>query len=367
MSPSGRRARSPGRPTRIALWSTGAVGSIALRVAHARPDFEVVAVWVHGDDKAGRDAGELVGIGPMGVRTTQSLDAVLASRPDCVVYTASGPELDATNVPVYLALLRAGVDVVTVSSPGLMYPPAWDAGLVDQLTEAAQAGGATIYASGVEPGFAADQLVAVLATCSESVRSVRVQEIFRYDSYANEFLMMDVFGFGRPLDSTPLMELDGSQLHAWGPPVHYVAAALGLELDEIRETYERRATPRELVVAAGTIPAGTCGAVRMETIGVVEGRDAIVIEHVNRMAPDLAPDWPDAARDGVYRILVDGSPSMTCELAFGDPGDESTATEHGMVATAMRVLNAAPYVVAAPPGLVSSLDLPLTLPRPSTA
>lgn len=356
-----------GAPTRLAFWSTGAVGSIALRAAHARRDLEVVAVWVHSDDKAGRDAGELVGLGPIGVTTTQSLDDVLAARPDCVVYTASGPDLDATNVPVYAALLRAGVDVVTVSSPGLMYPPAWDAGLVAELTAAAEAGGATIYASGIEPGFAADQLVAVLATCSETVTSVRVQEIFRYDTYANEFLMRDVFGFGLPLDTTPLMELDGSQLHAWGPPVHYVAAALGLELDEVRETYERRETPRELTVAAGTIAAGTCGAVRMETIGVVDGRDAIVIEHVNRMAADLAPDWPDAGRDGVYRIVVEGSPAMTCELAFG-PADGSdgddTASDHGMVATAMRVLNAAPYVVAAAPGLVSSLDLPLTLPRP---
>lgn len=349
-----------GAPTRVAVWSTGAVGSLVIRTAYERPGLELVAVWVHSDDKAGRDAGELVGLGPIGVTTTQRLEDVLAARPDCVVYTASGPDLDATNLPVYVDLLRAGVNVVTVSSPGLMFPAAWDAGATSRLAAAATDGGATIYASGVEPGFAADQLVAVLTTASATVTSVRTQELFRYDTYANEFLMRDVFGFGLPLDRTPLMELPGSQLHAWGPPVHYVAAALGVELDEVRETYDRRATDRDLDVAMGRIPAGTCGAVRMETIGVVGGRDAIVIEHVNRMAADLAPDWPDADRDGTYRIVVDGSPSMTCELTFGD---EATAGEHGMVATAMRCLNAVPYVVAAPPGPVSSLDLPLTVPR----
>ncbi len=31
-----------------------------------------------------------------------------------------------------------------------------------------------------------------------------------------------------------------------GPPVQYVAAALGVALDEIRETYERQPTPRDL-------------------------------------------------------------------------------------------------------------------------
>ncbi|MGA8257988.1 MAG: diacylglycerol kinase [Nocardioides sp.] len=346
--------------TRIVIWSTGAVGQLCLRAAHARDDLDIVGVWVHSEAKVGRDAGELVGIGPIGVITTGSIDEVIASRPDCVVYTASGPDLDATNMPVYVALLSAGINVVTVSSPGLMFPAAWDPAHVASLEAAAATGGATIYASGVEPGFVGDQLVALLATASETITSIRTQEIFRYDTYANEFLMFDVFGFGLPLDATPLMQLAGSQLHAWGPPVQYVAHALGVTLDEVRETYERRETPRDLQVAAGLIAAGTCGAVRMETIGVVGGREAIVIEHINRMAPDLAPDWPDADRDGTYRIVIEGSPSMTCELTFGGPDD---ASEHGMVATAMRILNAAPYVVAAPPGLTSSLDLPLTLPR----
>jgi hypothetical protein len=36
-----------------------------------------------------------------------------------------------------------------------------------------------------------------------------------------------------------------------------------------------------------------------------------------------------------------------------------------MAATTMRVVNAVPIVVAAEPGLLSSLDLPMTLPRHS--
>ena len=40
-----------------------------------------------------------------------------------------------------------------------------------------------------------------------------------------------------------------------------------------------------------------------------------------------------------------------------------TASDEGMVATTMRIVNAIPVVCAAAPGLVSSLDLPLTLPR----
>jgi 2,4-diaminopentanoate dehydrogenase len=98
----------------------------------------------------------------------------------------------------------------------------------------------------------------------------------------------------------------------------------------------------------------------METIGVIDGRDAIVIEHINRMAPDLAPDWPSATRDGTYRVIIDGEPSMTCELALGE---EDTAGDHGMLATAMRLVNAILYVHACTAaGMVSSLQLPLTTP-----
>jgi hypothetical protein len=139
-----------------------------------------------------------------------------------------------------------------------------------------------------------------------------------------------------------------------------VADRLGATLSGIRETYEKRITERRLEVAAGVIEASTVGAVRFETIGVVDGRDAIVIEHVNRMAPELAPDWPTAARDGTYRIAFDGEPSLACELALGAPADFSA---QGMLATALRVVNAIPYVCEAPAGLLSSADLPPTLPR----
>ena len=84
-----------------------------------------------------------------------------------------------------------------------------------------------------------------------------------------------------------------------------------------------------------------------------------MIEHVNRMAPDLAPDWPSARRDGTYRLLVEGDPSYQCELTLGGPDDFS---HHGMVATTMRIVNAIPHVCAARPGIVTSVDLPLTLP-----
>ena len=228
------------------------------------------------------------------------------------------------------------------------------------MEEACRRGESSLYASGIEPGFAGDQLVLTLATMSKRIRSIRTQEIFGYEHYPVAFTMFEVFGFGKPLDHRCLMELPGVQTSAWGPAVQFVADQLGLALSDIRETYEKRATNRTLDVAAGTIDAGTVGAVRFETIGVVDGRDAIVIEHINRIAPDLAPDWPTAERDGTYRIMLDGEPTLSCELRLGTAASFSL---DGMLATTMRVVNAIPFVCDSAPGIVTSTSLPLTLPR----
>jgi len=348
-------------PLRVAVFGTGGIGSIAVPSIARRSDLDLVGVWVHDPAKAGQDAGVLTGGEQLGVAATADLDALLALELDCACYTASDGGLNASAIDDYVRLLEAGVNVVTVSTPGLVHPPSVDPRWRDRLARATERGGATLYASGIEPGFAADQLVATLLTMSRRITSVRAQEIFLYDTYPVEFAMFDVFGFGKPLDETPIMALPGVQAATWGPVVEYVAAALGVTLDEVRESYEREPTPRTLEVACGTIAAGTAGAVRFETIGVVDGRDAIVIEHVNRMAADLAPQWPSAERDGTYRIVVEGDPAMRCDLVIGSGADDASA--HGMVATTMRIVNAIPAVCAAKPGLVSSLDLPLTMPR----
>jgi hypothetical protein len=345
---------------RVVQWSTGGVGAIALRAIAARSDLELAGVWVHNADKVGRDAGELARSPSLGVAASSDADALLALRPDCICYTAVGESRPAACIDDFCRMLADGVNVVTTSVPGLVHPAGFDPKHVARLEEACRKGGATLYASGIEPGFAGDQLVLTLATLVNKIRSVRTQEIFGYADYPVAFTMFEVFGFGKPPGHRCIMELPGVQTSSWGPPVRMVADRLGVTLDGMRETYEKRTTERRLEVAAGVIEPGTVGAVRFETIGVVGGRDAIVIEHVNRMAPGLAPDWPRAERDGTYRITFDGEPSLACELTLGSPADFSA---QGMIATAMRVVNAIPFVCDAPPGVVSSAELPPTLPR----
>jgi hypothetical protein len=350
----------PERSYRVVQWSTGGVGALAVAAIGGRPDLELVGVWVHSPDRVGRDVGQLAGIGAVGLRATSNIDDVLTLAPDCICYTASGESRPTEAIDDFCRMLEAGINVVTTSVPGLLYPGGFDAAEVARIEAACRRGASSLYASGIEPGFAGDHLVLTLTTMSRRIRSIRTQEIFGYEHYPVAFTMFEVFGFGKPLEHRCLMELPGVQTSAWGPPVQLVADQLGVELSEIRETYEKRVTDRTLEVAAGTLEAGTVGAVRFETIGVVDGRDAIVIEHTNRMAPDLAPDWPTAERDGTYRVTIDGEPTLTCELQLGTAASFSF---DGMLATTMRVVNAIPFVCDAAPGIVTATSLPLTLPR----
>jgi 2,4-diaminopentanoate dehydrogenase len=347
---------------RVAVIATGGVGSLALRGISRRAHFDLVGVWVHSPGKAGRDAGDVVGLSPIGVTTTADLDDIIAMKPDCVLYAATSDEMDAAAVRDYVRFLQAGINVVTTNTPGMMFPDRWIPELADQVRAAALAGGVTIYTSGIEPGFAGDQFAVLLTTLSNSIRSIRAQEIFDYSAYPNKYLMFDAMGFGHPLDFTPMLGLEGAQQFAWGPPIGLVARALGVELDEVTERYERVPTPRDLHVACGTIRAGTCGAVRAETTGVVNGHPVITIEHINRMAPDLAPEWATAPH-GTYRLIIEGEPHIQCDLRLGTEGTAASANDNAMEATAMRVVNAIPYVVDAAPGIATSLDLPITAPR----
>jgi hypothetical protein len=259
-------------------------------------------------------------------------------------------------VPDYVRFLAAGINVVTTTSTRLVYPPVFEAMWRDELAAAADKGEASFYASGIFPGFASDQLALLLSTLSSSIRTVRAFEVALNDHYPVASLMMDGMGFGRPLDFEPLLARPGAIETSWRAPIHLIAAGLGVEIDEIRGALDREITERRIDVAFGTVEAGTCGAVRTRATGMVEGREAIVVEHVIRMARDVAPDWPASEQDTTYGVAIEGDPDISCTLALG-------GGSHAMTATAMRVVNAIPYVIDAGPGLLSSLDLPMTLPK----
>ena len=337
---------------RVIQWATGTVGVHAVPAIDAHPDLELAGLWVHSDDKAGRDAGEICGVDPIGVVATQDVDALLASDADCISYMAHSDVRPGEVVDDICRMLAAGKNVVNTSFVALLHPE--QAGFHQQLQAACEAGGTSFYTSGIDPGFGNVGLaVTALALCKE-VRQVRMMEIVNYDTWDNPATMFDIMGFGRPDTSQSLLLAPGSTTMAWGPVLAVVADALDVELDEITEWHEVIHADEGFDIASGSIEAGTISGMRFEVRGMVGGETRIVLEHVTRLRDEDAPDWPQGQG---YRVLIDGEPSVKLDLELSsDRGDHNHA---GCLATAMHVLNAVPHVVEADPGVLTYLDLPV--------
>jgi hypothetical protein len=344
---------------RVAHVGTGNVGRLALTQLITDSQFELTGVCVSAPEKVGRDAGALAGLNTdTGVVAVDDLDAVIAARPDCVVYCAMGDTRLPDAMKDVMRILAAGINVVG-SSPGLLQYP-WGVlpdKYIERVENAARQGNTSIFVSGVDPGFANDLIPFALAGTCQRIEQVRCMEIHDYASYDGAEVM-HYMGFARSLDETPMLLQPGVLSIAWGTAIRQLAAGLGIAVDEITESYQREPAPEDFDIAVGHVAKGTLAALQFEICGMVLGRPAIVIEHITRLRPDLRPDWKQpAAGGGSYRVEITGEPSYAVDIVPSSRyGDHNQAAISG---AAGRIVNAIPAVIAAPPGIRTTINLPL--------
>lgn len=346
---------------RVVVWGTGFVGSMVIGEIVTHPNFELVGVGVSNAAKAGRDVGDICALGrQLGITATDDVDALIALRPDALVhYGPTAAQADA-NIDLISRFLRAGIDVVsTAMTPWVwptmhLNPPNW----IQPITDACVAGGASCFTTGIDPGFANDLFpLTLMGLCSE-VRTVRASELLDYTNYTGDYEFE--MGIGRPPQYRPLLESPEILIMAWGATVPMIAHAAGITLDEITTTWDKWVTPTDRPSAKGVIAAGNVAAVRFTINGRYRGATRIQLEHVNRIGLDAAPDWPTGNDNDVYRVDIEGTPSISQETAFRfTDGSGRDAAAAGCLATGLRALNAVPAVNDLPPGWVTALDLPL--------
>jgi 2,4-diaminopentanoate dehydrogenase len=358
---------------KVGVWGPGSMGVIALRGVIDHPALQLVDVAVHSDAKAGRDAGELCGIAPVGVVATQDPAPMLAGDADTVVYAAGANLRPLEAVEDMVSILRASKNVVSCSVVPLVFPDApgpEHAAFTDPLRQAALDGGVSFFTTGIDSGFANDVLPLVLSGVARVIESVRVTEMFNYATYPDKAAVYEILGFGKPPEFTAFAATPGVFTFGWGPVLHQLATGLGVKIDHIEESNERVPASESFDTPTGHIAAGTIAAMRSTLTGYVGETATFVVDHVTRMRDDIAPDWPQphisippkdlgyglASGRGVYRVEIEGSPSMRCEFEMADDHDHDLGAR---MAGASRMVNAIPAVCAAPPGLLSALDLPL--------
>ncbi|HEX7670114.1 MAG TPA: hypothetical protein VF395_11045 [Polyangiaceae bacterium] len=341
---------------KVIQWGTGNVGGFTLRFIIEHPELELAGVCVSSDAKVGLDAGQIAGLSKKtGVLATNDVDAILRMDADCVCYTATADLRPFEAIEDIARILESGKDVVSSSVVPLVHPRSFFPDVRDKLEAACRKGNSSLLTSGIDPGFANDLFPLTLTGLCGNWHEIRVLEIINYATYNQPVVLFETMGFGQPLENTPLLLTPGTLEFAWGGTIRLLAEGLGVTVDEITATYEKRPAVKSLVVCGRTVEPGTMAALRFEVSGLIAGRPAIIVEHVTRLDDALAPDWPTG--NGSYRVQVSGFPNMRCELEFEDEhGDHAVG---GVVLTATRIVNAIPAVYAAPPGLMSALDLPL--------
>lgn len=354
------------RRLRVAAWSTGTVGRHAIAGIVARPELELVGLWVSNPDKVGRDAGELAELGStLGVAATRDREEIFALEPDCIVHTAMTDDRVFDALEDLISFVEHGINVVSSGPVLLCFPDGLglDA-YVDRIRAAGERTGASLHVNGIDPGWANDVLPLTASSLCRRIDEVRVSEIADYSTYYQPVVMRDIYGFGKPMDGPggsqeAMLWQPGILTTAWGPVVRQIAAGLDLELDpDLVEIVERVPAERDTPTASVHVAEGTMGAVRFQVQGTVDGVPRVVLDHVTRTDPALMPEWPTPpSGDGCYRVEFKGDPVMTFDFTHhGETGDHNVS---GMVVTAMRLVNAVEAVCDAPGGLVLAKDLPM--------
>jgi hypothetical protein len=278
---------------------------------------------------------------------------------DAVAYMASG-DLRPDDAAADIArCLRGGAVVVTPSLYSLYDVRSAPSALADPLRAAAAEGGGALFVSGIDPGWGNDVLPLLVSGLAGTVEQVRCQELFDYSTYDQPVAVRGSVGMGGPMDVVPLMVAPGVPSMIWGGQLRLMARGLGVTLDDVTERVERRALEHDVTNAMGLFEQGTQGGLRFEVAGVVDGREVLVVEHVTRIHPSVAPDWP-APPDGgagAHTVVIEGDPRIVVSVEATAEGGNRAAG--GNATAAARLVNAIPWLREAEPGLYDALDVPL--------
>ena len=338
---------------RVIQWATGGVGKAAIEGVLDHPELELVGCWVHSKEKDGRDVGELVGRGPVGVTATSDVDAALAVDADCVVYA---PLL--ADPRVVVRILRSGKNVVT--PVGWVYPAADD---VREIDSACRERGVTLHGTGIHPGGITERFPLMVSALSHNITHVRAEEFSDIRTYDAPDVVRDIMLFGATPEDARSSIMTTVLGIGFGQAVRMVADTLGFSIQpELKTTHEVAVATAPIESPIGTIEPGLVAAQRFRWEGVADG-EPVVTAAVNWFMgdSDLDPGWTFGPEGERFEVAVEGDPPvhLTFHGLHPDSVAEGLARNRGIVATANHCVNSVPYVCRAAPGIRTYLDLPL--------
>lgn len=332
---------------RVAQWATGNIGTHAMKAVIDHPRMELVGLWVHSAGKAGKDAGEICGLGrELGVRATQNIEDILARKPDCVIYTPQYLNLDEV-----CRLLGSGINIVTsvveFHDPGSLAP-----GVRARVEEACRRGSASIHSTGASPGFISEVLPFAVTTMVRRLDCYTIDEYADMSSRDSPGLIFDVLGFGKQptvVDTRHVNHIRDS----FGQSLRHTASALCMPLDRIEALGEFATARHRVEIAAGVLEPGTVAALRIIVAGYRGDRPVMRFRANWYCTRDIDQDWD--LRDTGWRVRVEGDTPLDISIGFPCSAEAYPKISPGF--TAHPLVNAVPAVCAAEPGIRTAAEL----------
>ena len=335
---------------RIAQAFTGPVGSEIVRRLSSHPAMELVGVLVHAAEKDGRDAGEVAGGAPNGIQTTRSLDAILALKPDGIIW--SGLEYD---VPAFARILAAGINLYAGNGGFYTKGRPEEA----ELAEAARQGQSSFCAGGNSPGLISDVLPLFLSGYTGRIRQIRAFQRNHVSEIPSAVQLEMGLGIGLPPEGNPFAEAASAAFtDAIAQSAHMVADALGVTLESFTLVKLERAlaTRRVVLPRCGlVIEPGTVANVRWTWSASAAGREFYRVSNEQSAVLGLGDGWRERVDEPAYRVEIDGEPSLYCTMGWPD-GSLAGLANHSL--NAARAINVMQRLVSAPPGLLTVADFP---------
>jgi len=338
---------------KVIQWATGGVGRAAIEGIVAHPQLELVGTWVHSSAKEGQDAGELAGIGALGVAATTDVDALIALDADCVVYSALLPDEE-----LLCRLLASGLNVVTPL--GWVYPVARD---TEALEKACAVGGSTLHGTGIHPGGITERFPLMVSGLTAAITHVRAEEFSDIRTYGAPDVLRDIMLFGATPEAamaSPMVAFLGG---GFRQSIRMVADELGFAIDDaIQSRNEVSVATAPIDTPMGIIEPGLVAAQRFTWTATVNG-EPVVTARVNWLMGEehLDPAWHFGDKGERFEVEVSGDPDALVTFKGYQPVsvEAGLVRNPGIVATANHCVSAIPYVCEAGPGVKTYLDLPL--------
>lgn len=366
-------------PYRVAVWGPGSVGVAAIRELIHLPETDLVSVFAYSATKHGRDAGELAGMAPIGVNVTTDLAEFLAAQPECIIHAPRDFGDFAADDDVVM-LLERGINVISLLP--YQYPRRRGDAAFERLDAAAKTGGATLFGTGINPGFLFERVALTATGLCNAVERISLSEYVNIEHITGGAEFLTIMGFGMQATQPEMVDaVAGTVNNYLTQSLYYAAHHMGLTIERLERDDDHISTPADIEIPdLFTLKAGTVALVRFRWTAYCTDGPTLSTQ-VNWYATDaMRPQEAQGHGDDFWKIQIDGRPSfeLCAELSgmrSGEAVHPDNPTHPSMLGTAIPAVQAIASVIDAPAGVMVAdapqfhwkRDFRLSPPRPVTA